>query len=230
MYIFCNVWCWMAWSKPIVSPQNLQIHILVCWLLRSHFQGARCSVKISDIKKDTCSFIFRKRNVWECSGMQITQLKLHTQIFPQLTDMVIRVGSDSWVWELNVDVKLLKVPFADPCPSSTNRLLELSLICRGNMIQSGWALWVFNQKLTKCMYPLSFKSLCSIYPTSEFSFQASIHKWLAEALEDCRSDLMAQKHLTSRLVQHFLERGNGWLGWEQWEGEWPSCCCLPQHE
>ena len=45
-----------------------------------------------------------------------------------------------------------------------------------------------------------------------------------EALEVCRSDLLAQKHLTSRLAQHFLERGESWMvgmGTRR-EGEWPA--------
>jgi len=45
-----------------------------------------------------------------------------------------------------------------------------------------------------------------------------------EALEVCRSDVLAQKQLTSRVVQHFLERGESWMvgmGTRR-EGEWPA--------
>lgn len=76
---------------------------------------------------------------------------------------------------------------------------------------------VFNQKLTKCMVSLVFSSLYVIFTPQvvEFSFLTTLlPKPEMEALEVCRSDVLAQKQLTSRVVQHFLERGESWMvGW-----------------
>lgn len=69
----------------------------------------------------------------------------------------------------------------------------------------------FPDEMLGWIVSLVFSSLYVIFIPEVLSFLSLQPTYSEmEALEVCRSDLLAQKHVTSRLAQHFLERGVGW--------------------